>query len=42
LVLLSLLACVEKLSSVINTISVERDWVVVISQNNSDDLQGKF
>lgn len=27
LVLLSLLACVEKLSSVVNTISVERDWV---------------
>lgn len=37
--LLSLLACVEKLSSVVNTISVERDWVVVISQNNTDDLQ---
>ncbi|KAI5204067.1 hypothetical protein AUEXF2481DRAFT_32622 [Aureobasidium subglaciale EXF-2481] len=39
LALLSLLACVEKLSSVINTISIERDWVVVISQKNADDLQ---
>ncbi|KAI4728647.1 hypothetical protein E4T49_03604 [Aureobasidium sp. EXF-10728] len=36
---LSLLACVEKLSSVVNTISVERDWVVVVSQGNTDDLQ---
>ncbi|THY21265.1 hypothetical protein D6D00_07260 [Aureobasidium pullulans] len=39
LALLSLLACIEKLSSVINTISIERDWVVVISKNNADDLQ---
>lgn len=39
LALLSILACVEKLSSVVNTISVERDWVVVISQNNPDDLR---
>ncbi|CAD0097027.1 unnamed protein product, partial [Aureobasidium vineae] len=39
LALLSLLACVEKLSSVVNTISVERDWVVVISQGNTNDLQ---
>jgi len=39
LALLSLLACIEKLSSVVNTISVERDWVVVISQNNTDDLR---
>ncbi|KAI5203678.1 hypothetical protein E4T39_04047 [Aureobasidium subglaciale] len=39
LALLSLLACVEKLSSVVNTISVERDWVVVISQKNAEDLQ---
>jgi iron-regulated transporter 1 len=42
LALLSFLACVEKLSSVVNIISVERDWVVVISQNNTDDLQGGF
>lgn len=39
LAFLSILACVEKLSSVVNTISVERDWVVVISQNNTDDLR---
>ncbi|KAG9522139.1 hypothetical protein E4T50_13919 [Aureobasidium sp. EXF-12298] len=39
LVFLSFLACVEKLSSVVNTISIERDWVVVISQKNTDDLQ---
>lgn len=29
--LLSLLACMEKLSAVLNTISVERDWVVVVA-----------
>ncbi|KAH0264953.1 putative Ferriportin iron efflux transporter, partial [Aureobasidium melanogenum] len=39
LVFLSFLACMEKLSSVVNTISIERDWVVVISQKNTDDLQ---
>ncbi|KAM0723125.1 hypothetical protein Q7P37_001325 [Cladosporium fusiforme] len=31
LFLLSALACLEKLSSVLNTISVERDWVVVVA-----------
>ncbi|KAI5370427.1 putative ferroportin-1, MFS transporter superfamily [Septoria linicola] len=31
LTILSFLACVEKLGSVLNTISVERDWVVVIA-----------
>ncbi|KAI1250202.1 hypothetical protein MGN70_007254 [Eutypa lata] len=28
------LACVEKLSSVLNLVSVERDWVVVITEGN--------
>lgn len=28
------LACVEKLCSIMNLVSVERDWVVVITQNN--------
>ena len=31
LTLLSVLACVEKLSAVLNTVSVERDWTVVIA-----------
>jgi iron-regulated transporter 1 len=31
LTLLSVLACIEKLSAVLNTVSVERDWTVVIS-----------
>ncbi|PLB49866.1 hypothetical protein P170DRAFT_454594 [Aspergillus steynii IBT 23096] len=36
LVLLALLACVEKLCSVMNMIAVEKDWVVVVAQG--DDL----
>lgn len=36
---LSLLACTEKLNSVMNTISIERDWVVIIAQGNEHDLQ---
>ncbi|KAI5865673.1 Ferroporti-1 [Durotheca rogersii] len=35
LVLLSLLACVEKLCSIMNLVSVERDWVVIVA---GDDL----
>lgn len=31
LLLLSILACIEKLSAVLNTVSVERDWTVVIA-----------
>jgi iron-regulated transporter 1 len=31
LTLLSVLACIEKLSAVLNTVSVERDWTVVIA-----------
>ncbi|KAK3934074.1 Ferroporti-1 [Diplogelasinospora grovesii] len=30
------LACVEKLCSVMNLVSVERDWVVVITEGNED------
>ncbi|KAK3314281.1 Ferroporti-1 [Apodospora peruviana] len=30
------LACVEKLSSVMNLVSVERDWVVVITEGNEN------
>ncbi|KAK9467706.1 Ferroporti-1 [Lipomyces arxii] len=36
---LSIFACVEKLAAIMNTISVERDWVVVIAGNNSEDLR---
>lgn len=35
---LSSLACVEKLSAVLNTISVERDWVVVIAETDEARL----
>ena len=34
-VVLVLFACIEKLCSVMNLIAVERDWVVVISQDDS-------
>ncbi|KAK9480758.1 Ferroporti-1 [Lipomyces japonicus] len=36
---LVLLACIEKLALIMNTVSVERDWVVVIAGSNSDDLR---
>jgi iron-regulated transporter 1 len=36
--LLSMLACMEKLSAVLNTISVERDWVVVVAGANEARL----
>ncbi|GAB7348672.1 hypothetical protein MBLNU459_g7035t1 [Dothideomycetes sp. NU459] len=39
LAVLCMLACVEKLSSVMNTIAIERDWVVILSKNNERDLQ---
>lgn len=42
LALLSVLACIEKLSAVVNTISVERDWVVVIAQDNDDQLMSTY
>lgn len=39
MVLLSLLACIEKPMSIMNTVSVERDWVVVIAGSNNSDLR---
>ncbi|TKA71732.1 hypothetical protein B0A55_08537 [Friedmanniomyces simplex] len=36
---LCLLAAVEKLSAVLNTIAIERDWVVVIAGDNDDHLR---
>ncbi|KAF7197034.1 Solute carrier family 40 member 1 [Pseudocercospora fuligena] len=38
LAVLSVLACVEKLSSVLNTISVERDWVVTVAAGHEQRL----
>ncbi|KAI0885987.1 Ferroporti-1 [Annulohypoxylon maeteangense] len=38
LVLLSLLACIEKLCSIMNSISVEKDWVVVVAGENQGAL----
>ena len=37
---LAVLSCVEKLLSVVNTISVERDWVVTIAADSESELQG--
>lgn len=39
LVLLSLIACVEKLCSVMNLVSVERDWVVVVAGDSEATLR---
>ncbi|KAJ9636016.1 uncharacterized protein PV06_01164 [Exophiala oligosperma] len=39
LVLLIVLACVEKLCSIMNTVAVERDWVVVIAGGDDSELQ---
>ncbi|KAF8634919.1 hypothetical protein AX15_000660 [Amanita polypyramis BW_CC] len=39
LAIVTLLACAEKLSSIMNTISVCRDWVIVIAGDNECDLQ---
>ena len=33
LIVVYLLACIEKLCSVVNLIAIERDWVVIISEN---------
>ena len=41
LTLLSILACIEKLSAVLNTISVERDWVVIMARDREEYLQSK-
>lgn len=40
--LLTLLACVEKLASIMNLVSVERDWVVTIVQDDREYLPGKY
>lgn len=39
--LLTVLACVEKVASIMNLVSVERDWVVTIAQDDRDHLPGK-
>ncbi|GAB7363872.1 hypothetical protein MBLNU230_g4436t1 [Neophaeotheca triangularis] len=39
LALLSVLACIEKLGSIMNTVSVERDWVVLVAHGNDDRLR---
>lgn len=36
---LVVLACIEKLCSIMNLVSVERDWVVVMADGNDDQLQ---
>ncbi|BFZ62775.1 hypothetical protein YB2330_003885 [Saitoella coloradoensis] len=36
---LAVMACVEKVSSIMNTIAVERDWVVVIAGQHEPSLQ---
>ncbi|KAL2128819.1 hypothetical protein VTI74DRAFT_8599 [Chaetomium olivicolor] len=38
LVLLSFLACIEKLCSIMNLVSVEKDWVVVVADKNPTTL----
>ena len=40
LAILSLLACLEKLSWVSNTISIERDWVIIIASGHEERLRG--
>ncbi|PTB61595.1 hypothetical protein BBK36DRAFT_62629, partial [Trichoderma citrinoviride] len=35
----TILACVEKLCSILNMVSVEKDWVVVVSQRDSEALR---
>ena len=35
---LSILACIEKLSAVMNTIAIERDWVVVLAEGDEGSL----
>ncbi|KZL70881.1 iron-regulated transporter [Colletotrichum tofieldiae] len=38
LALLSMLACAEKLYSIINMVSVEKDWVVILAKGNTEAL----
>ena len=37
--MLVLLACVEKLSSIMNLIAIERDWIVVVAENSQCGLE---
>lgn len=37
--ILVLLACVEKLCSIMNTIAIERDWVVILAENSQCGLE---
>ena len=37
--ILTILACVEKLCSIMNIIAIERDWVVVIAENSEYQLE---
>lgn len=39
---LVILSCVEKNCSVLNLVSIERDWVVVIAGDHEPSLQSKF
>ncbi|KAL6871889.1 Ferroporti-1 [Trichoderma novae-zelandiae] len=39
LAVVTILACVEKLCSILNMVSVEKDWVVVVSQGNAEALR---
>ncbi|KAF4975832.1 hypothetical protein FZEAL_7451 [Fusarium zealandicum] len=39
LALLVLMACIEKLAAIMNLVSVERDWVVVVAQSDTTALR---
>lgn len=39
LAMLALLACVEKLCSIMNTIAIERDWIVVVAESSQCGLE---
>jgi iron-regulated transporter 1 len=40
LALLAILACFEKVFSIINLICIEKDWVVIIAGEDEDSLFG--
>lgn len=42
LVLLILMACIEKLAAIMNLVSVEKDWVIVVANNDTLELRGLF
>ena len=39
IIILAILACVEKLCSIMNLIAIERDWVVVVAENTQCGLE---